>query len=219
MKNRYGQLPKVCGKHIIEPTEMFFYQDMLIKEKRFTIPVFENRLEIFREIIESAIEDFISYFGYEAYLNSYVYISAKNLFQPIDKPFNRPGWHCDGFMSNDINYVWSNNNPTVFNHRIFKLTQNDSLSIIEMEQQADESNNICYDNYQLVRLDQYNIHRVADVKEAGMRAFLKISFSKDMFCLKGNTHNRLLTYDWEMKERGINRNIPQCGSLTTGDGK
>lgn len=214
MKNRYGQLPKVCGIHIVEPIEMFFYQDMLIKDKRFTIPVYENRLNIFKPIIEAAINDFINKFGYEAYLNTYVYLSAKHLFQPIDKPFNRPGWHCDGFMSNDINYVWSNNNPTVFNHGIFSLSQDDSLSIMEMEQQADEKNNLSYANHQLIRLDQFNIHRVADVKEAGMRAFVKVSFSKDKFCLKGNTHNHLLDYDWEMKDRSIERNIPQCGIET-----
>jgi hypothetical protein len=42
-----------------------------------------------------------------------------------------------------------------------------------------------------------------------MRAFLKVSISKDKYDLIGNSHNYLLDYDWQMKERKQERNIPQ----------
>ena len=66
-----------------------------------------------------------------------------------------------------------------------------------------------YDNYTLVRINQYNVHRVADVTEDGMRAFLKVSFSKDKYDLIGNAINYDLDYNWKMKPRNITRNIPQ----------
>lgn len=42
-----------------------------------------------------------------------------------------------------------------------------------------------------------------------MRAFLKVSFSKDKYDLLGNSHNYLMDYNWEMKARKEDRNIPQ----------
>ena len=41
------------------------------------------------------------------------------------------------------------------------------------------------------------------------RTFFKLSFSKDKYDLKGNSHNYLFDYNWEMRERKENRNIPQ----------
>ncbi|MGH2666023.1 hypothetical protein [Flavobacterium sp.] len=209
MKNRYGQLPKPIGTYQVQPTEMMFYQDMPIKMKRYSTPLYEDRISVFNEIILAAIDDFIKIYGIEQYINTYVYLSVKHLFQPVKEPFNRPGWHCDGFMTNDINYIWSDKNPTVFNFSEFILTQNDSISIKEMEIQANPENNFIYPENTLIRLNQYNVHRVADVTEAGMRAFIKISFSTDKYNLVGNSHNYLLDYNWEMQERNVDRNIPQ----------
>jgi hypothetical protein len=42
-----------------------------------------------------------------------------------------------------------------------------------------------------------------------MRTFVKVSFSYDKYDLVGNSHNYLLNYAWEMKERKDDRNIPQ----------
>ena len=85
----------------------------------------------------------------------------------------------------------------------------DELSMIEMIDQAKEEYNVSFDNNSLLRLDQFNIHKVSDAPFEGMRTFVKISFSKDKYDLKGNSHNFLFDYDWEMKVRGENRNIPQ----------
>jgi hypothetical protein len=54
-----------------------------------------------------------------------------------------------------------------------------------------------------------NIHKVAPVLVGGMRTFVKVSFSYDKYDLVGNSHNYLLNYAWEMKERKDDRNIPQ----------
>lgn len=209
MKNRYGQLPKVVDYIEIQSKEMLFYQDMLIKPLGQTECAIEKRLMQYHEIIASAIDNFIETFGIAEYRNHYVYVSAKYLFQSKGCSYNRPGWHCDGFMTNDVTYIWSDKFPTIFNFSEFKLTQNDELSLKEMQEQADEKNNMMYDNYTLVRINQYNVHRVADVTECGMRAFVKVSFSKDKYDLIGNAINYDLDYKWQMKPRNITRNIPQ----------
>lgn len=209
MKHHYGELPKVIDSIEVNVKEMMFYQDMLIKHQRSTKFLIEKRLDIFLPIIDSAVSDFIYNYGMERYLNSYVYLSAKHLFQPKQEPFNRPGWHTDGFMSDDITYVWSNKNPTVFNHSQFTLTQDHALSIKEMEGQAKPEKNLTYLENTVLRLTQYNVHKVAEVEHSGMRAFVKVSISKDKFDLIGNTHNYELSYDWEMKPRNIERNVPQ----------
>jgi hypothetical protein len=79
----------------------------------------------------------------------------------------------------------------------------------EMEKQAMPFHNVTYGENRLLRLNQYNIHKVASVTEVGMRTFLKLSFSKDKYDLIGNSHNYLIDYNWEMKNRKEHRNIPQ----------
>lgn len=174
-----------------------------------THPIMESRLDCFKPIIGAACCDFIADFGLNAYGDSYLYITAKNLYQAAGKPFNRPGWHSDGFMTSDINYIWCDRCPTVFNSSKFELTQDDKISIAEMHDQALLINNFQYPGNTLLRLNQFNIHKCADITEEGMRAFVKLSFSGDRYDLIGNSHNYLIDYDWEMNPRSTDRNIPQ----------
>jgi hypothetical protein len=131
------------------------------------------------------------------------------MYQMPNCSFNRMGWHSDGFLTDDINYIWCDKYPTIFNKSNFILSPDDTLSIQEMEMQADPLNDVTYNENQLIRLDQFNIHKVAPVKSGGMRTFLKVSISKDKYDLIGNSHNYLLNYDWKMKQRKEQRNIPQ----------
>lgn len=209
----YGALPKEIGLFEIECKEMMFYQYLPIKLSNQIPPIYEDRLQIFDKIIGTICCDFIGVFGLDCYKQSYVYLTAKYLFQVPGCSFNRPGYHSDGFMTDDINYVWCDKNPTVFNKSVFELTKDDAISLLEMDQQALEENEISYPENTLLRLDQYNIHKVAKNEKAGMRSFLKISFSKDQYDLIGNSHNYLLDYQWKMKERKLGRNIPQSKEL------
>jgi hypothetical protein len=117
-------------------------------------------------------------------------------------------------MTNDVTYIWSNKFPTLFNFSQFALTQNHEKSLKEMQEQADEKNNMAYDNFTLVRINQYNVHRVAEVTEDGMRAFVKVSFSKDKYDLIGNAVNYDIEYNWDFKPRENTRNVPQS-EITT----
>lgn len=207
---RYGQPPAPLAMYSVECKEMLFYQYLPIKMiGEFYKPVYEDRLSCFNELIGAICCDYIGVYGLDSYMASYVYMTAKYLYNQTGCPFNRPGWHCDGFMTDDINYVWSDNNPTEFNCSDFALSQDDELSLSEMQEQANPYATFCYEKGTLIRLNQFNVHRVAEGASAGMRTFLKVSFSKDKYDLLGNSHNYLMDYNWEMKPRKESRNIPQ----------
>jgi hypothetical protein len=206
---KYGELPKVLGEFKVECKEMMFYQYLPIKMPLDVNPVYEDRLKCFDKLVGAICCDYIGEYGLDNYVNSYVYLTAKFMYQMPNCSFNRMGWHSDGFLTDDINYIWCDKYPTIFNKSNFILSPDDTLSIQEMEMQADPLNDVTYNENQLIRLNQFNIHKVAPVKVGGMRTFLKVSISKDKYDLIGNSHNYLLNYDWEMKQRKDQRNIPQ----------
>lgn len=208
----YGQLPKSIGSFKVDCKEMMFYQYLLIKLVGYHNIVTEERLDCYNDIIGAACCDFIGICGLDRFVNSYVYLTAKYLYQSPGCSFNRPGWHSDGFMTDDITYIWYDKDPTVFNNSQFILTMDDSGSLVEMERQANTSNDIIYPVNTLLRLDQFNIHKVGEATP-GLRNFFKLSFSKDKYDLIGNSHNHLLRYDWEMKPRKEQRNMPQTVKL------
>lgn len=207
---RYGEPPKVLDFFDIDCSEMMFYQYLPIKMIGETVPVYEPRLKCFDKLVGSSCCDFIGEYGLDNYVNSYVYLTAKHMYQFPNASFNREGYHSDGFLSDDINYVWSDQYPTIFNTGDFNITlDNDALSMLEMTEQSKIENEITYENNRLLRLNQFNIHKVAPIDKAGMRTFVKISMSKDKYDLIGNSHNFLIDYQWEMKHRKVERNQPQ----------
>lgn len=207
--NKYGAEPKVLGKFVLDCPEMFFYQYLPIKMAGSREILVEERLKCFNEIIGAAACDFVSIRGLGRFDMSYIYLTAKSMYIKPGGGFNRPGWHSDGFLTDDINYVISDNHPTVFNSSDFSLTLDDRISMEEMEKQAKPINSYEYPDSFLLRLDQFNIHKCAEIKEVCVRTFVKLSFSPDKYNLRGNSHNYLIDYKWDMKERAAERNIPQ----------
>lgn len=210
----YGQLPKQLGEFIVKCKEMMFYQYLPIKLIGEIQPIYEDRLKCFDKIVGASCCDYIADFGLDNYRESYVYLTAKYMYQDEYCSYNRHGWHSDGFMTNDINYIWCDKSPTLFNTTNFNLVQDDEGSLVQMKIQAKSINNVKFEENELLRLNQYVIHKVAEDGYKGMRCFVKISFSKDKYDLIGNSHNYLLNYDWQMKERKEERNIPQT-KITT----
>lgn len=205
----YGKRPVELGLFEIECREMMFYQYLPIKMAGDVNPIYEDRLKIFDKLVGAVCCDYIGEFGLDSYVDSYIYLTAKYLYVSPNNLINRPGWHSDGFLTDDKNYIWCDKFPTTFNSSNFNLTLDHVISMKEMEEQALIENNLVYKENQLLRLDQFNIHKVSEINDCGMRAFVKLSFSKDKYDLVGNSHNYELDYNWEMRERKIERNIPQ----------
>jgi hypothetical protein len=191
-----------------------FYQYLPVKLAGEATVTRENRLACFDAMIGAACCDYIGFRGLDAFVASYVYVTAKHMYQAPGCSFNRPGWHADGFLTDDINYVWCDCAPTVFNSSRFELTLDDEISMREMEEQAEARLSKVYPDNALLRLDQYCIHRVADTTLPQVRTFAKVSISRDKYDLIGNSHNHLLQYDWPMRPRAITRNPPQRLGLT-----
>lgn len=205
---KYGELPTSLGIQELICKEMMYYQYLPIKMSGAMEAVWESRLDPFSDLISKCIWDFAYYFGNDRLDASYVYLTVKNMYQLPGCSFNREGWHSDGFMSDDINYIWSDKYPTIFNKSNYNLTQDHKQSIIEMQEQSLPANNFTYKANELLRLDQYSVHKVAEITEPKMITFFKLSVSMEKYNLIGNSHNHLLNYEWDMKERGILRNHP-----------
>ncbi len=208
-KGIYGELPIQLGVHNVDCNEMMFYQYLPIKLAGSDDIRKEARVKCFNKLILIIMGDFLDNYGDEEFTNSYIYLTAKHLYQSGGNHFNRLGYHSDGFLTNDVNYIWPDKYSTIFNNSNFKLTLDDKISMLEMEQQANKENEVSFTNGSLLRLNQYNIHRVAEVNEDYIRTFFKLSFSKNKYDLVGNSHNYLLDYSWPMQQRKKERNIPQ----------
>jgi len=205
----YGELPKKLGEFSVDCREMMFYQYLPIKMKGELHLAVEHRLSCFNDIMVRCVIDFKKEFGQDSFEDHYIYMTAKKMYQVPGSSFNRKGYHSDGFLTDDINYIWSDRCPTIFNNSDFRLTADDKLSMKEMEAQAHDSNIVTYKAGSLLRLNQFNIHKVNEPRELLVRTFCKISFSKDKYDLLGNSVNHLLDYKWDMREREKERNIPQ----------
>lgn len=214
MSKIYGQAPVDLGLVDLSPTEMMFwlYCPIKVPGKGFVIP---PNLTQFLPII-NAVCGHMSGDERDAHFfqSSYVYLTAKTLFVTADNPGNRPGWHSDGFMTDDLNYIWSDCNGTLFwiPKEREAFTQDDQGSLLEMREAAGHWSQAgfhrTYPDKHLLRLDQTVIHRVADVDTPRVRTFVKVSISRDLYNLKGNSINHGLHLHCAYVDRSIDRNQP-----------
>jgi hypothetical protein len=137
-----------------------------------------------------------------------MYLTAKHMYVTPQRIFNRPGWHIDGFGTDDINYIWSSHAPTEFCVQEFDLSEDCDESMAQMEAQALPENILDYGVNMVLRLDNKVVHRVPRTCEPGFRTFVKLSISSHKYNLEGNARNYLFNYDWPMEPRREGRNHP-----------
>ena len=206
MSNRvelYGLPPKHLGVLDLDVTEFmcWLYCPIKAPQGNFHVP---EQLQQFWPMIHMALQ--------YATDKDYIYVTAKRLYVTPDNKGNREGWHSDGFMTNDLNFVWSDANPTLFWEptQLTTFSQDHTKSLKEMETLAepDTLNHVTYPVKSVLLLDQYVIHRVADFEEAGMRTFVKVSVSQNKYDLEGNSKNNAITKEWKYVKRNSERNAP-----------
>lgn len=210
---KYGTLPKEVGTIHNGVDEMMFYQYLPIKNNNTFCIDLPSQLnnEFLQEFITVVNNDFVNLRGAREFKEHYIYMTVKHLYVNDGKGLNRPGVHSDGFLTNDINYIWSNELPTVFYSGEFpNVPMDDELSIEYFEEQKKYCEKVVYPTNRILRLDQFSIHETNTIEQfSGLRCFVKISFSKDRYDLKGNAKNCIITKDWKYRERSKTRNIPQ----------
>ena len=222
----YGKSPKVLGQFELNPPKYGFslmhYQYLPIlmldsEYKGFKLP--ENLIE-FKVLIDKVTEDLIEHTGStitdKTFPYKYMYLTVKRSWVEPGNPGNRPGWHADGFGSSsadpngigDLNYIWSDMNPTEFAVQEFVNVPTGDFEMLEsIERQVIPEMITSLPDNTLARLDEEVIHRVGLNVNPGVRTFFKLSASNHKFNLIGNTYNFDLPHDWEMYSRATHRNV------------
>lgn len=163
-----------------------------------------ENVEFARPAVEAALTD-AAWLGWDP---KFTYLTMRRGWASTGNPLNRPGWHSDGFGTDDLNYIWTDRFPTELACHDFGQVSDDHAE--SLEQFADRAHVTGHvETGLLYRFDQHVIHRAPEHLDAGgMRSFLKVSLSDDRYNLVGNSHNHLFDYSWRMWERGAIRNDP-----------
>lgn len=194
-----SKAPEIVGKFDIDCQEFMHVVYMPVAMPYMSHRVPDN-LECFVPLIEKVM-------SLES-IDMYVYLTVKHMYGGAGVPVNRPGWHIDGYGSDDVNYIWYDSVPTEFCVQDFYLSDDHDMSIQEMDIQVKTENINTYPTKSLLRLDNKVVHRVGLSETPVLRTFAKVSVSKEKYNLKGNAHNYLFDYDWKMLDRKQERNHP-----------
>lgn len=203
-----GNLPVNVGVIGKQFDEMLFWQYCPIKAPGGNVKIPETLKQFYDIILAVKTHDPGEYY------NSYVYLTAKTLWVSGDYIGNRPGWHIDGFGTDDINYVWADRAPTEFIAGEWHISDDCDISLQEMEELGGNNTIFTYPDQSLLRLDNTVIHRSPVGFEPGMRTFVKVSLSKNIYNLKGNSVNHLLDLDIRYEERQATRNHPHVKAIS-----
>lgn len=205
----YGAEPKVLGTIDLNPVEHMLYLYLPVKMPHNHRVYLPPQLRFMDKMLASSMEDAYVALGGRDFAKCYVYVTAKTMWVTSHCPGNRPGWHADGFGSGgDLNYIWHDMNPTEFAVQKFMEVSGDDFQCLEdLSYQVDPDCIVVYPNRTLLRLDERVVHRVSPNPKEGLRTFIKVSVSKHKYNLKGNSHNYLIDYDWEMHDRVCVRNM------------
>lgn len=211
-----GTKPETISRLEVSNKEFMLWQYVPIKLAGDSYEVIPPNLKWAEPIIERAIQDYEQ--TQRGTFDHYIYVTAKSMWVNADSPGNRPGWHIDGFMTEDTNYIWSDCNPTEFwwdpdNIDNILIYEDHQKSMFQMEVLADSYPQWItqFEEKTLLRLDSGCIHRVAPDAPAGFRNFVKVSFSRERYLAEGNSINHKLDYDWtkSLVPRTEERNCPQ----------
>lgn len=194
--------PKILGQVELKPSEFCYVQYLPIKIDGSDIRIPESLKWVKPLLVISGnLKEF-----------PYIYLTVKNMWVKSAEDMNRPGWHIDGFMTEDVNVIWCNKAPTQFLEGECNLPEDHTESMKEMERQSFLMDFCQPPSKTIIMLDNQCIHRVSGNVINDYRAFVKLSFSKEIYALKGNAHNHLFDYNWQMKDRAKERNCPIKGA-------
>nr|CAI3971292.1 hypothetical protein ORM20_00243 [Ochrobactrum phage ORM_20] len=209
-ESKYGKPPKIVAFVPLDTKEMCCWMYLPIKVPGSCIQIPENAQQ-FWPIVERAYYDYVGP-DLSKIDDKYVYLTAKTLFTTPGNPGNRPGWHSDGFMTDDINYIWSNRNPTIFfeaedQNNLFSFAADHAFSLDQMDRLCESRPDLwrTYLDQTLIKLDESVLHKVDTDIEPGMRTFVKVSISKERYALEGNSINHKLKHlfgtDYQVRQK------------------
>ena len=195
----YGKPPRELGAHHFSLPEVMYYLylPVVIEGSAITLP---PNVERCRPLIRDAMALSRPY--------RYVYLSARRGWATPDNPLNRPGWHCDGFGSDDLNFVWWRGPGTRFAVQEFTSISDDHLaSLQQFDEQIRPECVTTPGQMTLYGLDRFVVHATPGIAAPGCeRQYVKVSLSDEKYDLEGNSHNDQFDYNWPLYSRSLVRN-------------
>lgn len=204
LERRYGTAPVAVAPfdevNLPEMMHYLYLPVVMAEERSVRLP---NNIECLRGMVNAAMRATVRPYDY-------AYVTARKGFATPDNPLNRPGWHCDGFGTDDMNFTWWTGPGTRFAVQSFVDISDDH--IVSMRQFEGQVNLAKISNPRektLYALDPMCVHATPLVPPPGcMRQFVKISLSNHRYNLADNSHNYLFDYAWPMVDRSLLRNDP-----------
>lgn len=227
-------LPEVLGA--ILNKEQFSNQDEPIRV--LDLPVFmpgqgmripEYLPDPFRSIIMQVF--FHERLEYDDF-SHYIYVTIDQKFVEAGKTGRRAGAHSDAYIernnkqidvtedsydeiSNEEGeishtYIAYDCLPTEFFNAKFPLRDTSCEgSLKTFDEIAEGSEVITFPPHAILKMTPYVVHRAAISLQSQHRTFMKVSVSRKKYARKGNTHNHLFDYNWELTDRDSqSRNHP-----------
>lgn len=203
----YGGLPDALGVVNIDAKELMFWLYCPIKLKGRVEHILPDNLRVFDPIVRAARKDQ----GCE-WADKYVYLTAKRLWCAPGAMGQRPGWHSDGFLTSDVNYIWYDEAPTLFfgGDVLYSFTADHAKSMIEMAELCEPatSRHHTFPAKTVLRLTESHLHRPSNDFEPCFRTFVKVSVSDHVYAHEGNATNPRMPTGWQYIPRGRERNCP-----------
>jgi hypothetical protein len=201
----YGKLPADLGAVACDLKEVMYYLYLPVRMGNSAV-LLPSNIECIRPLIQRA----------ELHANKqgkcyrYCYVSARKGWATPDNPLNRPGWHCDGFGTDDLNFVWWAGPGTRFAHQAFENIKPDhSQSLTQFDEQVRSENIVTFPERCLYVIDPSVVHATPQIEAPGCwRQYIKISMSDERYNLENNSHNYMFTYNWPLHSREMERNDP-----------
>lgn len=212
----YGCAPRVVSHVDVDNKETGMCLYMPISLKGHVQPKVPSHFRHWLPLVRAVYHDM----GASDWTQNNIYLTVKSMFVSGGSTGQRPGWHSDGFMTNDINYLWYDSQPTQFysGGQGISLPQDHHESLRVMEEVCEERYTQTYPDKTLLRLDELVIHRPAPIMQPCFRNFVKISVSKEVYAREGNTRNydpHMMgnTKNWTYEKRSMERNCPIGGGV------
>lgn len=200
----HGGSPRPLGHFNFDLAEVMYYLYLPVRMQSVSR---ELRLPPNVECCRALVQTCLQYMGdkYE-----YAYLSARKGWATPDNPLNRPGWHCDGFGTDDMNFVWWSGPGTRFAIQTFSNISADHMqSMRQFEEQIREECITAYPERGLYAIDPTVVHSTPLIGAPGcMRQYVKVSLSNERYNLENNSHNYLFDYEWKLHPRSVLRNDP-----------
>lgn len=204
MKRTYGKRPDFLGFHDVHLPEYMNYMYLPVSMGNPNDIRLPDNIYLLYGMVKYVID---SPFYKEG---QYVYVTAKRGYATPDNPLNRPGWHSDGFGSDDYNAIWFNRYPTIVAIQEFHdISDDHAYSMEQFDHQINPDRIEELEPLILHGMSPSVIHAAGEIPApGGDRQFVKISCSFNKYNLEGNSHNYLFDYTWKMFDRDEVRNDP-----------